>query len=309
MKEPDEQSMEPPNDQAKPLETTLEEFFESRPPNVSFIITGETFQPVTPKTEGSPINEWRIYLPAISLWCDSDECKGIRTFDSTPDDELTLQEGSPWFNDVIFVFYCRNCRESEKKYAVSFRYKNANEELIAVKLGEHPPLSVRLPSRLRKLVGTDQDKFNKGLQCEAHGLGVGAFAYYRQILENQKDRLIDQIIKVANLQNVSTELIRDLEQAKRQNQFSTAVGEIKHVIPEILLIDGHNPLTLLHKALSEGLHAGNDAECLEIAQNIRVILSEFSERLHTALKDNRELKTAISRILNPPKKAGKPPPE
>jgi hypothetical protein len=60
----------------------------------------------------------------------------------------------------------------------------------------------------------------------------------------------------------------------------------------------YEALTLLHKGLSEGLHTGNDAECLEIAQNIRVILTEFSERLHTALKDDQELKTAVSRILN-----------
>jgi hypothetical protein len=97
-------------------------------------------------------------------------------------------------------------------------------------------------------------------------------------------------------------LITELEEAKRENRFSAAVEKIKHAIPEVLLIDGHNPLTLLHKALSEGLHAGTDEECLEIAQNIRVILSELSERLSTALKDDQELKKAVYGILNRPKK-------
>jgi hypothetical protein len=129
-------------------------------------------------------------------------------------------------------------------------------------------------------------------------LGVGAFGYYRQVIENQKHPLIDEILKVANLQNPIPELIKELEEAKKQNQFSTAVEKIKHAIPEILLIHSYNPLTLLHTALSEGLHAGSDEECLEIAHNIRVILSEFSERLATALKDDQELKNAVSAIAN-----------
>jgi hypothetical protein len=59
---------------------------------------------------------------------------------------------------------------------------------------------------------------------------------------------------------------------------------------------------LLHKALSEDLHNGTDEECLEIAQDIRLVLSEFCERLHAALKDDQELNKAVSRIQNRAKK-------
>jgi hypothetical protein len=34
-----------------------------------------------------------------------------------------------------------------------------------------------------------------------------------------------------------------------------------------LLIDGHNPLLLLHDLLSEGVHQFSDSECLERAQD------------------------------------------
>ena len=95
-----------------------------------------------------------------------------------------------------------------------------------------------------------------------------------------------------------TVLISELEAAKNKNQFSKAVESIKHTIPQVLLIDGHNPLTLLHSALSEGLHAKTDEECLELATSIRVVLTELVERMSTALKDTAELKTAVSRIIN-----------
>ena len=293
--------------QAKRPEATLSEFFESKPAHVAFRIIGVTLRSIsTGPSSATPMmpNMSKVKLPAIRLWCDSEGCDGFRNFDPVDDnDELRIDKDEDKARDWFFEFVCRNCRRSEKKYAVSYRYNTGDKELIAVKLGEHPPLSLHLPSRLRKLVGSELEKFNKGLQSEAHGLGVGAFAYYRRVVENQKDRLIDEIIKVAKLRSpLPHELLEELDQAKRETQFASAVEKIKHGLPEVLLINTQNPLTLLHRALSEDLHNGTDEECLEIAQDIRVVLSEFSERLHIALKDDQVLKQAVSRIENRSKK-------
>jgi hypothetical protein len=46
---------------------------------------------------------------------------------------------------------------------------------------------------------------------------------------------------------------------------------VKHGIPQARLINGHNPLTLLHNALSAGLHEQSDETCLELAQAVRVV--------------------------------------
>jgi hypothetical protein len=72
----------------------------------------------------------------------------------------------------------------------------------------------------------------------------------------------------------------------------------------VLLIDGRNPLSLLHSALSEGLHEHTDEECLEIAQDIRVVLTELADRISLALKEEAELTQAVSRLLN--RKSTKP---
>jgi hypothetical protein len=60
---------------------------------------------------------------------------------------------------------------------------------------------------------------------------------------------------------------------------------------------GDNPLILLHSALSEGLHAQTDEQCLELAQAVRVVLAELAERIGQALKDEAELNAAISRLM------------
>ena len=81
-----------------------------------------------------------------------------------------------------------------------------------------------------------------------------------------------------------------------------AIEEIKPGIPGSLKIDGHNPLTLLHDALSEGLHAESDAECLEFAGAIRGILIHLAVETKQALQDRNELKKSIGVLLN--KKSG-----
>jgi hypothetical protein len=86
-------------------------------------------------------------------------------------------------------------------------------------------------------------------------------------------------------------------QPKKETQFTTAIDAIKHGIPQVLLVDGHNPLTLLHRALSEGIHAQTDEECLELATSIRIVLAELADRMGTALKDHAELNTAVSRLM------------
>ena len=63
----------------------------------------------------------------------------------------------------------------------------------------------------------------------------------------------------------SPDMLADLEAAKNETQFSKAIDAVKHGIPQALLINGHNPLTLPHSALSEGLHEQTDEVCLERA--------------------------------------------
>jgi hypothetical protein len=85
----------------------------------------------------------------------------------------------------------------------------------------------------------------------------------------------------------------NLTAAKNETQFTRAVEVVKHGIPQALLVNGHNPLTLLHKALSEGLHAQTDEECLELATAIRVVLADLVERL-------KEMRSKITPNSTPP---------
>lgn len=92
----------------------------------------------------------------------------------------------------------------------------------------------------------------QGRRAENQGLGIGANAYYRRVVENQKGGIIEAILKAARRLDAKSDVIATLEDAAKQNQFTAEVEDIRLAIPEWLLIKGHSPLLLLHNALIEG---------------------------------------------------------
>jgi hypothetical protein len=164
-------------------------------------------------------------------------------------------------------------------------------------MGEEPAFGPPLPVRLKGLFKSDRELLRKGYQAEIHGQGIGAFAYYRRVVEDGKDRLIDKIIEVCRKIPDAEKFISGLEAAKKETRFKNAVEKISDKIPDALRINGHNPLTLLHKALSSSLHNDSDKECLEAAQAIRVVLGAFAESLSQLLKEEAELTKAIGKLL------------
>jgi hypothetical protein len=169
------------------------------------------------------------------------------------------------------------------------------------KYGEEPTFGPPTPARAISLIGPDREQFLKGRRCENQGLGVGAFVYYRRVVENQKGRIFDEIIRVSGHLGVDPGFIKELEEAKKETQFTKAVESIKQAVPQSLLVNGFNPLTLLHSALSSGVHELSDEQCLELASSVRVVLVEFAERLGQAMKDEKELSEAVNRLANPKK--------
>ncbi len=267
---------------------TFSEFLTATPPNQEKYIKN-----LVEKYTQYDKAYYRLNSMEIQIHCDHDKCQGERFFRPTNSPEL-----KPDTSSTHFVYYkCSNCRSSYKMYALNCITDKSGYSGKSTKFGEIPAFGPPTLPRLQRLIQPDRDLFFKGRNCEIHGLGIGAFAYYRRVVEEQKNRILDEIIKVANQIKAPKGLVQDLEEAKKEKQFSGAVDKIKRGMPESLLIKGHNPLTLLHQALSEGIHQHDDAKCLEMATSIRVVLTELSERLGAALKDDKELEKAVTKLF------------
>lgn len=267
---------------------SVKEFFESVPPG----------RMVAVKNLGREVHSkygisYQFLLPVLHLHCDTDSCNGIRFFEPT-DSENVKPNGQ---DEHFITFICRNCRKTSKTFALwSFlNKKDMNGKLF--KFGEYPSFGPPTPAKVITLIGKEKDYFLKGRRSENQGLGIAAFAYYRRVIENQKNKIFDEIIRVSEKIGAEKELLDELASAKAETQFSKAVETVKHGIPQALLINGHNPLTLLHSALSEGLHAQTDEQCLELATSIRIVLTDLVDRISNALKDEAELNAAVGRLL------------
>lgn len=234
--------------------------------------------------------------PEIQLHCPNDTCNGTRFFRCVAGQGARLREK---YSYIYITYRCSNCQKTEKTFSIAAKLDEEESETGELyKLGEIPPFGPPTPPKLIKLIGPDRDDFLKGRRCENQGLGVGAFIYYRRVVENQKNRIITEIIKVSEKLSAPAEKIEILRQAVNEAQFSKALDMAKDVLPESLLINGHSPIKLLHGALSEGVHALSDDQCLELAGSIRIVLGELSERLSQALKDEAELSKALSTLMH-----------
>jgi hypothetical protein len=183
-----------------------------------------------------------------------------------------------------------------KTYAIEATQSVTEGIAEVFKYGEDPPFGPPIPSKLISLIGPEKDYFLKGRRAENQGLGIGAFAYYRRVLESQKVRIIDEIIKAAKRLSAKEDILNELNQARSETRFHDALQKVKHALPQAIMLNGHNPLTLLHAALSEGLHAQTDEDCLALATKIRIIMAAFAERLSSALEDTAELNSAVAQL-------------
>ncbi|PZP11424.1 MAG: hypothetical protein DI602_11555 [Aliarcobacter butzleri] len=270
----------------------ISEFLESTPPNQRIHISDLV------KVTGSSYGGYTYYVrtPEIQLHCDHDNCNGIRFFRCISGENHNIYTSE--FSFFYVTYICSNCQKVEKIFSLAAKVNDSGKgQGECYKFGELPTYGPPVASKLMKLIGPDRDEFLKGRRCENQGLGVGSFIYYRRVVENQKNRILGEIIKVANKIGTSKSNIEILEKAIEETQFTKALDMAKNAIPESLLINGHSPIKLLHSALSEGVHALSDEECLEMASSVRVVLGELSERLSQALKDEAELTKALSSLM------------
>jgi|ERR1035438_3868840 hypothetical protein len=233
----------------------------------------------------------------IHVHCDHQKCGGVRRHGRRTSKALQLDESFYCF----VVYQCTNCTESIKVFGLKAERQGEDSVPgICTKIYQEPPFGQPIPKRLFQVIGeANRDHFLQARRAIARGLGIGAYAYYRRIVENTKFELVGSVLQVAQATNASPQQIELLKKAQSETRFSKAIEMLRDVsaIPAVLLIDGHNPLALLHDLLSEGIHQLNDRECLERAQEAEVILCEIADRMQIAVTERKVVKAALSSIL------------
>lgn len=155
----------------------LAEFLENYPPGSKAIVRGSD-----PEI-GSIIYEGftrRILERNIHLFCSSVQCDKVTIF---------RPAGKQWrdteWRYSFLQYVCQDCEKSSRIYAFATHDSADRENVQVNKIGEWPLFAPRLPARVMSLVGSERDLFLKGRRAENQDLGVGAFAYYRRVVDSQ----------------------------------------------------------------------------------------------------------------------------
>src|SRR5262245_55863229 len=104
------------------------------------------------------------------------------------------------------------------------RYNHTDTEGLCAKIYQEPAFGEPIPKRLFEVIGEEnREPFLQARRAIARGLGIGAYAYYRRIIENTKFALVDSVLGIARATNAPSEQIERLEKAQSERQFSKAI--------------------------------------------------------------------------------------
>jgi hypothetical protein len=235
-----------------------------------------------------------LIKPRLKIYCDDPVCCGVRYFDPRDSENTRLTE--KW-SRIFLLYACANCRSRTKVFALMVRWNPAAECGEAVKLGEWPPFGPVLSPSLLLLAGNDRQAFINGRRAEIHGLGFGALTYYLRAIERQQQRFVDKIAAVRQKLQPEEDAAEVLQAARAESRFERTALILADVFPPSLVIDGHNPLMLLNKALRMEQRVHTEREALKLAAAIRILLTELADRIDQALKDRTELTGALDFLL------------
>lgn len=255
------------------------------------------------------ITHWPLYTPApvdgfypptrISFHCDG-ACAKETTWIRMQDPQYASVEGV----EDAFKWVCYLCGLCNKK-ALMVMYKELENEKRSVrlpsssvsrpvglgtrsvltkvqKIGQSPALSVEIPKALSKNLGEEAvNLYRKGLVNRNNGYGLGAVTYIRRVVEDKTNELIEVAALLAESHHVAAEIVAKIRAAATQRTtYDQKLKIAATVLPEVLIVEGANPLAVLYDLVSEGVHGLSEEECIAVADET----SEVFEYIFTNLR-------------------------
>ncbi len=208
-------------------------------------------------------------------------------------------------NKIIKIDYlCSSCHQFKRNFLVRIFRKDDPKDvcLYMMKVGQYLPWSIHMDRNLENLLGEHSSYYKKGLTCESQSYGIGAYAYFRRITEEIIDELLNSITDLLeNAEKIKYE--EALEKVKKATVAQEKIKLVKDLLPSSLRPNGLNPLTILHSALSEGLHSNTDEKCLESAEDIKKTLIYLINEVMRHREKSKEFTKGMRKILDKQRQA------
>lgn len=259
-------------------------------PHREFIETYPLYKPLALQV---PVTIDQLQKVSINMSCE--ECASNQTFVMTNE----YWHGKPYSNfpsesaALSLEYVCVSCQSYER----NFQIKVSDDRSSILKIGQYPSWDIRGDKNVERLLGEHKSYLRRGLICESHGYGIAAFAYYRRIVEETIDSLLDQIPQLLTGEELQI-YNNALAETKKTRVTAEKIDLVKDLLPAVLRPEGMNPLRVLHETLSEGLHAETDDECLRSAEVVRSILTFLAAQIAAAAEARKSFTSGMRALLD-----------
>ncbi|OPK02395.1 hypothetical protein BZ164_22745 [Pseudomonas veronii] len=251
--------------------------------------------------ETAPLYSWRsfktpnrssLHIDAIDSYCEV--CDQLRPFH----DMRTRGGGAGMRQPVLesgtssFHFICVTCKKSQRSYYVE---QVVDGEIIRLqKFGELPRGNIPRDKVLQKFLKDDRENYEKAVICLNHDYGVAAFAYFRRVVENNIDRLLDLLQRDLQASGGDKENLEAIHALRETTPMSDKIKIANTALPAHLKPDGLNPLGRLYQVLSEGVHSLPEEDCLRKAKATSECLAFLIGELATRQEHRARFKNMIN---------------
>lgn len=262
-------------------------------PNKLFLENYSLYRKFQIKTLPNTLDKW----PVVSINMSCPECKSNQTFVMNNEYWENFQYMNHPSEDVNvrLVYLCTHCQKFERLFYIKAGGNRQNSWYM--KIGQFPAWEVSGDINIERLLGNHSGYYKKGLICESQGYGIGAFGYYRRIVEEVIDELLEEIADLLSGEELDLYRIA-LEKTKTTIVTADKIEIVKDLLPAILRPDGMNPLAALHSTLSQGLHAESDEDCLDLAENCREILIFLVNQVAVSKQTAKSFTASMRKLLD-----------
>ena len=230
----------------------------------------------------------------LKMFCGNEKCNGETWWEC---ESNQIRFGSDFICERSYA--CRNCGQEKQYY--QFIWQENDKANIFIKVGQWPPLEIEPTKELSKALGPEDSKlYKKGLINFQFGHGIAAVAYFRRVLENKINALLDLVLEAARNENAEGERLQEIETVKDSHRVEDKIGVATKILPAHLKPGGHNPLDKLYAPLSAGLHGESDDDCLTIFSDARFVFEYLFKNL---TESNEEARKYVQRLSAPSKEA------
>lgn len=159
------------------------------------------------------------------------------------------------------------------------------------KVGIFPEPKVEIDKRIQKYFDRETNNwYYKGIKLYSQNFGIGAFAYFRRIIEKELFKIFED---VSTLPSTNSKLNKLIKEYNTTSQISALYKNSLTLLPKSLQILGDNPFEILYRLTSQGLHNLKEEECLENANKIHKILDFVVIKINEEKSDLLEIRNII----------------